>query len=82
MTLKERLDKRIVEISIAEFGQSYTMSMIALKVKTSKAVTFSMALLKLLLFLSQNVFKEGKLNLPFWKWPSIINAIKEFLNSI
>jgi hypothetical protein len=82
MTLKERLDKRIVEIYIAEFGQSYTMSMIALKVKTSKAVTFSMALLKLLLFLSQNVFKEGKLNLPFWKWPSIINAIKEFLNSI
>jgi hypothetical protein len=82
MTLKERLDNRIVEISIAEFGQSYTMPMITLKVKTSKAVTFSMALLKLLLFLSQNVFKEGKLNLPFWKWPSIINAIKEFLNSI
>lgn len=69
-------------MSIEEFGQSYTMSMIALKVKTSKAVTFSMALLKLLLFLSQNAFKDGKLNLPFWKWPSLANAIREFLNSI
>ena len=82
MTLKERLDKRIVEISIAEFGYESSLSMIALKVKTSKAVTFSMALLKLLLFLSQNVFKDGKLHLPVWKWPSVIVAIKEFLNSI
>lgn len=82
MTLKERLDNRITQMSIEEFGQSYTMSMIALKVKTSKAVTFSMALLKLLLFLSQNAFKDGKLNLPFWKWPSLANAIREFLNSI
>jgi len=82
MTLKERLDNRITQMSIEEFGQSHTMSMIALKVETSKAVSFSISLLKLLLFLSQNAFKDGKLNLPFWKWPSIINAIKEFLNSI
>ncbi len=69
-------------MSIEEFGQSYTMSMIALKVETSKAVSFSISLLKLLLFLSQNVFKDGKVELPFWKWPSLANAIREFLNSI
>jgi len=82
MTLKERLDNRITQMSIAEFGHTHTMPMITLKVETSKAVSFSISLLKLLLFLSQNAFKDGKLNLPFWKWPSIINAIKEFLNSI
>ena len=28
------------------------------------------------------VFKDGKFELPFWKWPSLANAILEFLNSI
>lgn len=82
MTVKERLDKRISELAIAEFGYDHTLSMIALKAENSKVKTFSLALLKLLLFLSQNAFKDGKINLPFWKWPSVILAIKEFLNSI
>ncbi len=82
MTVKDRLDKRISELSISEFGYESDHDMLALKVDFQKTKTFSISLLKLLLFLSQNAFKDGKINLPFWKWPSVILAVKEFLNSI
>lgn len=82
MTTQERLNLRIKDLSIECFGYESDHSLLALKVDLQKTKTFSLALLKLLLFLSQNVFKDGKLHLPVWKWPSVIVAIKEFLNSI
>ncbi len=82
MTTQEKINLRIKYLSIECFGYDVDHNIMALKIEASKATSFSLALLKLLLFLSQNVFKDGKVELPFWKWPSLANAIREFLNSI
>lgn len=82
MTTQEKINLRIKYLSIECFGYDVDHNIMALKIEASKATSFSLALLKLLLFLSQNAFKDGKINLPFWKWPSVILAVKEFLNSI
>jgi uncharacterized membrane protein YoaT (DUF817 family) len=88
MTLKERLDERIMLVSMEAFNwtpymyekSSHTISE---KIEGEKVLTFSMALLKFLLWLAENIFtKEGKLSLPIWKWPSVISNIRDFINSI
>lgn len=86
LSTKERLDKNIFMLYHENFDfmpkKLEAKEILAEIEQSSKVMTFSLALLKLLAFLSQNAFKDGKLHLPIWKWSSIITSIREFLKNI
>lgn len=85
LTIKERIDKKIFMLYHEHFSfkpQKLDAKEILSEIEQSKVMSFSLALLKLLVFLSQNAFKNGKINIPIWRWAGIISAIREFLKSI
>ena len=86
--MKELIDKKIKEISCDVYDWTpamYDETLAYAKAQTlnpDKAVSVSIAVLKFLFWVKDNLIVDGKLKMPLWKWPSIIYEIRELIKNI
>jgi len=88
MTDKEKLNLRIQELTMEVYQWTPHMyeiqkGSVSARIEGAVIITTSIALLKLLIWASENLFNdEGRFSLPITKWYSVIKKVKEFLKSI